>query len=119
MQTFGMPYIQFFTQDGEELHVLKSNPMKLTYKITEMESLRNDELGFYGKLTDQDMEKLVRDSMEREYIIDRDYLIENGMLRFPAFWAFDRIRGVWDNVGVNVLDVNGTLETRFYTLRDI
>jgi hypothetical protein len=84
-----------------------------------MESLRNDELGFYGKLTDQDMEKLVRDSMEREYIIDRDYLIENGMLRFPAFWAFDRIRGVWDNVGVNVLDVNGTLETRFYTLRDI
>jgi hypothetical protein len=119
MQTFGMPYIQFFTQDGEELHVLKSNPMKLTYKITEMESLRNDELGFYGKLTDQDMEKLVRDSMEREYIIDRDYLIENDMLRFPAFWAFDRIRGVWDNIGVNVLDVNGTLETRFYTLRDI
>jgi len=119
MQTFGMPYIQFFAQDGEELHVLKSNPMKLTYKISEMESLRNDDLGFYGKLTDADMEKLVEDSRSGEYIIDRDYIIENEMLRFPAFWAFDRIRGVWDNIGVNVLDVNGTLETRFYTLRDV
>jgi hypothetical protein len=119
MQTFGMPYIQFFAQDGEELHVLKSNPMKLTYTISEMESLRNDELGFYGKLTDDDMEKLVKDSRAGEYVVDRDYLIENEMLRFPAFWAFDRIRGVWDNIGVNVLDVNGTLETRFYTLRDV
>src|SRR3989344_1915576 len=40
MKTFGMPYIQFFTDGGVELDVLKSKPMVLTYKIADMEALR-------------------------------------------------------------------------------
>jgi len=118
MKTFGMPYIQFFTQDGEELHVLKSRPMRLTYRIADMAALRENSDQIYEPLTSADMQFLVSASIGRSYRIDREFLINNQLLRFPAFWVFDRKRGVWDNVGITVLDIQGTIQTIFYTIRD-
>jgi hypothetical protein len=118
MKTFGMPYIQFFTQDGAELDVLKSKPMVLTYKIADMDALRKNTDQIYEPLTDRDMQLLVEASRGNPYVIDREFLINNQLLRFPAFWVFDRKRGIWDNVGVSVLDTQGTIKTIFYTVRD-
>lgn len=117
MKSFGMPYIQFFGEDGEELHVLSSRPMRLTYRIPDMDALYANTDNIYEPLTSADMELLVRSSQGRQYAIDREFLISNAMLRFPAFWVFDRKRGVWDNVGVDVLDTEGTIRTIFYTQR--
>ena len=118
MKTFGMPYIQFFTQDGEELHVLKSNPMVLTYRIADMEALRTNADRIYRALSHEDMELLVEASRGNPYAIDRQFLINNQLLHFPGFWVFDRERGMWDSVGVSVLDINGTIRSIFYTVRD-
>jgi len=118
MKTFGMPYIQFFSQDGIELDVLKSRPMVLTYRIADMDALRTNKDQIYSPLTDKDMELLVEASRGQPYHIDREFLINNQLLRFPAFWVFDRRRGVWDNIGVSVLDTQGTIRTIFYTIRD-
>lgn len=118
MKSFGMPYIQFFSENGEELHVLRSNPMVLTYKIADMDALRSNTDHIYRALTDADMQLLVQASAGQPYRIDRQFLIDNQMLQFPAFWVFDRKRGVWDNVGVSVLDTQGTIKTIFYTIRD-
>ena len=118
MKSFGMPYIQFFAPGGEELHVRKSKPMVLTYRIPDMDALRNNEKHLYGNLTDADMELLVEASRGAPYRIDREFLINNRLLRFPAFWVFDREAGVWENVGISVLDVDGTIRTTFYTMND-
>ena len=113
-----MPYIQFFPQDGVELDVLKSKPMVLTYRIADMDALRENIDQIYSPLTEKDMQLLVEASRGQPYVIDREFLINNQLLRFPAFWVFDRKRGVWDNVGVSVLDTQGTITTIFYTVRD-
>lgn len=117
MKTFGMPYIQFFTPEGEELHVRSSNPMVLTYRIYHMQALYNAEDNVYPPLTDADMEFLEKASAPGAYEIDRDFLIRTGLLRFPAFWVFDQARGVWDNVGVDVVDKSGVIRSIFYTIR--
>lgn len=117
MQSFGMPYIQFFTEKGEELHVMSGKPMLLTYKIPGMQDLRSNTDGFpYGKLTDADMQLMIDASRGYPgFPITREFLIKNRLLRFPPFWVFDRQKGVWDNVGMRVLDVAGTIQTVFYT----
>lgn len=117
MKSFGMPYIQFFAPNGEELHVLSSNPMTLTYRIADMDALRNNTDHIYRALTDADMKFLVSASAGQPLRINRQFLIDNDMLQFPAFWVFDRRRAVWDNVGVSVLDTQGTIQTIFYTIR--
>jgi hypothetical protein len=119
MKSFGMPYIQFMSDTGKELHVLKSNPMTLSYRIANMKELRNNSAKIYEAVTDADMVKLVQASKLPGYPIDRQYLIDNNMLRFPAFWVFDRTRGVWDNVGVKVMDTDGLIESPFYTISSI
>lgn len=118
MKSFGMPYIQFFAPGGEELHVFSSNPMQLTYTIANMDDLRANTDRIYRALTDEDMNILVEASKGRPYAIDREFLISHQMLQFPAFWVLDRRRGVWDNVGVTVLNPQGTIQTVFYTIRD-
>jgi hypothetical protein len=120
MKTFGMPFIQFFSPEGEELHVLSSNPMVLTYKIANMDELRNNTLAIYGPLTSADMLFLVKSSSNSSepYPIGREFLIKNGLLRFPPFWVFDRRAGVWNSVGVSVLDTDGTIKTEFYTIKN-
>lgn len=120
MKTFGMPFIQFFSPEGEELHVLSSNPMVLTYKIVNMQELRDNTLAIYGPLTDSDMQLLVNTSSNSSnaYPIDRQFLIENGLLKFPAFWVYDRRGGVWNSVGISVLDTAGTIKSEFYTIKN-
>lgn len=117
MQSFGMPYIQFFTDKGEELHVMSSKPMLLTYKIAGMKDLQNNTDGFpYGKVMDADMQLMIDASRGYPgFPITREFLIKNSLLRFPPFWVFDRHKGVWDNVGMRVLDTSGTIQTVFYT----
>lgn len=117
MKTFGMPYIQFFTPEGEELQVFSENPMKLTYKIVHMKELYENTDQIYRPLTNEDMEVLVDASIGIGYPIDREFLIKHGLLNFPAFWVFDRHAGVWDNIGIRVKNVNGEIETLFYTAR--
>lgn len=118
MKTFGMPYIQFFAPDGEELHVLRSRPMVLTYTIVDMQALRTNADKIYRPLTDADLQLLVDASVGQPYRIDRQFLIDHQMLQFPAFWVLDRKRGVWDNIGVSVLSTQGVIKSLFYTIRD-
>ncbi|MFQ5662021.1 MAG: hypothetical protein ACE5F2_02095 [Candidatus Paceibacteria bacterium] len=120
MKTFGMPFIQFFSPSGEELHVLSNNPMVLTYKIANMSELRRNTLAIYSPLTNEDMKFLVDVSSKspRAYPIDREFLISNQMLRFPAFWVYDRRAGVWNSVGISVLDTSGTIKSEFYTIKN-
>ena len=117
LKTFGMPYIQFVGTEGEALYIDRSNPIMLTNQIAEMEALKTAADGIYDPLTDADMEKLVADSESiGGFPINRQYLIDNQMLRFPAFWVFDRNRGMWDNTGIRVIDVGGRIETLFHNI---
>ena len=120
MQSFGMPYIQFFTPGGEELHIVRSEPMVLTYRIAGMQDLRDNTNGFpYGKLTEQDMQKMVDASKsDPGYPVTREFIIKNNLLVFPPFWVFDRKKGVWTNEGMRVLDTGGTIQSIFYTIND-
>lgn len=119
MQTFGMPYVQFFAPDGEELHVLERNPMTLTYQIPHMQALFDNADNIYWPLTIADMQRLVdaSASSRERYPITREFLIENGLINFPAFWVYDRNAGVWEGVGMRVNNLDGEIESPFYTLR--
>lgn len=121
MVTFGMPYIQFFTPSGEELHVLKSHPMRLVQKMApiDMERLKsNSDAQAERGLTEQDLRALVDASTFGDYALTFEYLAKHHLDHFPAYWVFDRTAGVWDNIGMNVLDMDGTVETYFYTIND-
>src|SRR3989344_4468426 len=119
MQSYGMPYIQFFTPDGTELDVRSGKPMLLTYKIAAMRELReNVDDNPAGPLTDAQMQELLAASKgNRGFPITRDWLVERKLYTFPPFWVFDRKGGVWDNVGIRVLDGAGTIQTPFYTVK--
>ena len=120
MKTFGMPFVLFVNEDGDTLHILKSNPMLLRNQISEMEALRTNEDQVYEPLTDADMIFLKAQSDELGgYPIDRSFLIDNGLVRFPAFWVYDQLKGIWENIGVKILSTDGEIETIFYTLNDV
>jgi len=119
MQSYGMPFIQFFSQDGAELDVAKSNPMLLTYKIAGMEALRtNADRNPTGELTLDQMELMLAVSKGNPgFPITRDFLVNQKLYTFPPFWVFDRKGGVWDNIGIRVLDISGTIQAPFYTIK--
>ena len=119
MKTFGMPYIQFFdTETDEELYVFSSSPMTITHQIYHMDLLYKNVDELYGPLTEDDMIFLVDKTEELGgYPIDRQFLINNELLKFPAWWCFDQDRGIWDNIGIKVLDKNGLIEAQFYTIK--
>jgi hypothetical protein len=119
MRTYGMPYIQFFTLEGEELYVLASNPLALTYTIPQIQDLYAASPEGLPPLTDADMQLLENVSAGGGYPIDREFLTRNGLLRFPAFWVFDHQTGVWDNVGINVVDKSGIIRSPFYTVKGV
>jgi hypothetical protein len=118
MKTLGMPYIQFFTPSGEELQVMKSKPMVLTYRLSGMDDLWNNTYNFpQGKLTKEDMQTLIAASTgEKGFPITSEWIMNHKLLTFPPFWVFDRHKGVWDNVGMRVLDMQGTIQAPFYTM---
>ena len=119
MQSYGMPYIQFFTPDGTELDVRSGKPMLLTYKIAAMRELReNVDDNPAGPLTDAEMQELLAASKGNPgFPITRDWLVSRKLYTFPPFWVFDRKGGVWDNIGIRVLDLAGTIQTPFYTIK--
>ena len=108
--------------DGERtfLHPVLRWLEALTYKIAGMQDLRDNTDGFpYGKLTDQDIEKLLLASKsDPGYPVTREFIIKNKLLMFPPFWVFDRKKGVWTNEGIRMLNADGTIQTIFYTIND-
>jgi len=71
-----------------------------------------------GNLTDEQMQLLSTVSRgDPGFPITRDFLVEQKLYTFPPFWVFDRHAGVWDNIGVRVLDMSGTIQTPFYTVK--
>jgi hypothetical protein len=121
MQTFGMPYIQFYDKEGRELFVKKSLPIKLVYKMYHMEDLYSGDTKIYEPVTEKDVSEMIAfcKNSKEEYPITRQFLIDNQLLKFPAWWIFDQSKGVWDNVGYKLLDSSGTIETIFYTIKDV
>lgn len=120
MKTFWMPFIVFIDDNGERIHILKNNPMILKTKIQEMNALKTNQDHIYSELTDKDMKFLVEKSKEIWwYKIDRLFLAENDLLRFPAFWVFDQSTWIWWNIWVNVISEEWVIETLFYTLSKI
>ncbi len=122
MKTFWMPYILFKTKEWETIHVLKSNPMVLQNQISEMNALKTNQDKIYEELTDEDLEYIVKKSEELWwYPIDRDFLTNPDYLlvRFPAFWMFDQIKWVWENVWMRLINVEWLSEMEFYTLSDL
>jgi hypothetical protein len=121
MRSYGMPYIQFFAPSGEELDVKKSTPMLLTYKVAGMKDLfENIDRNPGGKVTPDIMQTLVSASQgDPGFPITREFLVKNKLYAFPPFWVLDRQSGVWDNVGIRVLDVAGTIQAPFYTINDM
>ena len=116
MKSYGMPYIQFFTLSGEELDVQKSKPMILTYRVPGMQDMRDniDDLPS-GPLTDAGIQTLVAASAgDSGFPITSEFLVRNGLLSYPPFWVLDRKSGVWDNTGIRVLDVEGTIQALLY-----
>ena len=121
MKTFWMPYIQFFDNDTrKELFVYKSDPMILQNNIYHMQELYDNYDGIYEALTKDDMEFLVEYSKKQWwYPIDFDFLTQNNFLRWPAWWALDRNKWVWEAIPAKVLTVDGLIETRFYSINDL
>ena len=65
------------------------------------------------------MQTLVNASVgEKGFPITANFLVKDDLLTFPPFWVFDRKAGVWDNIGVRVLDTSGTIQMPFYTIND-
>ena len=121
MESLGMPYIQFFAPDGQQLDVMKSDPMLLTYAIPGWQDMKDN---YYnrpeGALTDQQIQSLVTASQSdpNGFPITAQFLADNKISTFAAFWVFDRKSGVWDNEGMRLLDSNGTMQAPFYTVND-
>ena len=117
MKTFGMPYVLFVADNGERIHILKSNPMLLRTSIQEMTALTTGSDHIYGPVTTQDFQSLMDASKKLGgFPINRQYLIDHQMLRFPAFWDFDQAKGTWVNIETRVVSLEGTVETQFYTI---
>jgi hypothetical protein len=121
MQTFGMPYVQFYDKNGNELFVKKSKPIRLVYKMYHMEDLYSGSTKIYAPVTTKEVEEMIAfcKNNKEQYPITREFLIETRLLKFPAWWIFDQSKGVWENEGYKLLDTNGTIETIFYTIKDM
>ena len=121
MQTFGMPYIQFYDKDGNELFVRKSSPIKLEYDMYHINDLYSGNTNVYEPITEQEMQQIIGfcNKSTVKYPIDRQFIIDNNLFKLPAWWIFDQGRGIWDNVGYRLIDTKGKTETLFYTVKDI
>jgi hypothetical protein len=66
------------------------------------------------------MEYLLMYSNEKGwYPIDFDFLTKNNFLRWPAWWALDRRKWIWESIPSKVLSVNWLIETEFYSINDL
>ncbi len=118
MKTFWMKYLQLFTPDWkEELHIRKTSPALITQKIYHMKELYEWSDHIYAPITDKDMKFLVDKSKELWwYPINREFLISNNLLRWPAHWTLNRTKWTWENIWVRVTDINWVIEAQYYTI---
>jgi len=122
METLGMPYIQFFDSKGERLYVKRSHPIKLTSKPYHMDILFEGKgIAYSEMVTERDMEFMLSFSQnsKEEYPITMDFLINNNLLKYPAWWIFDQNKGIWENIGFKLINIDGTMDTIFYTINDV
>jgi len=120
MKTFWMPYIQFIDNvSWKELFIRSSNPMILQNHIYHMKELYNNHDKIYEKVTDSDMDFLVKTSETLGwYPITFNFLIKNNLLRWPVWWVLDRKTWIWGSVWSRVLDVSWFVELPFYSIKD-
>ncbi len=120
MKTFWMPYIQFIDKDTwKELFIKSSDPMILQNQIYHMKELYENHDKIYQELTKDDMLFLVQKSEELWwYPIDFDFLTQNNILRWPAWWSLDRVTWIWHNVWCRVVNVDWLVELPFYHIDD-
>jgi hypothetical protein len=118
MKTFGMPYLQIYDTEGNELHIRKSKPALLHNKIYHMKALYDNYDHIYTAITDEDMAYLVAASKTDPtgFPITRAWLIDNHMLKWPSWWCLNRTKWVWEAVGQRVIDPSGVIETQYYTI---
>jgi hypothetical protein len=116
MKTFGMPYMQIFDLEGNEVQIRKTHPAVLTNRIYHMKELYENYDKIYTAVTDQDMQYLVDESKKWDFPITREWLIKNNFLRWPAWWMLNRTKWVWESVGHRVIDVKWVIETTYYTI---
>lgn len=121
MKTFWMPYIQFIDEKtGKELFIYKSNPMILQNNIYHMQELYDNYDKIYEAITKEDMKYLVQYSKEKWwYPIDFEFLTKNNFLKWPAWWALDRKKWVWEAIPAKVLNSDWLIETQFYSINDL
>ena len=117
MKSFGMPYIQFVSDSGEELHIMSSNPIGLSYVMV----VFSPEYRATAErpLTDTDIQLLLSASDKHGYPITYELLQKLGMVYVPPFWALDRVRGVWNNIGFKLINKEGLIKTQFYTMKTL
>lgn len=119
MLSYGMPLIQFFTENGEELDVTNENPMTITYRVAGMEDLKkNTDNSLPEPLTDAHMETLFAASKgDPGFPVTAEFMARHKIYTFPPFWVLDRGSGVWDNVGMRIVDISGVIQAPFYTIK--
>jgi len=118
LKTFGMPFIQFYDDEGSEVFIDRSNPMVIVSQIAEMEALKAGSDGVYDPLTDDHLQLLLDYSNESitDYPITREYLIQNELVMFPQWWVLDRLKGKWAAEPFKLLNLSGLVETIFYSI---
>lgn len=118
LKTFGMPFVQFFTDKGEELFIDRSDPVVLTSRITEMQALRSGSDGVYAPVTDELIQTLYDYSQNSDdpYPITKQYLQDNFYVSYPQWWILDRKRGRWNAEPSRVTDLKGGFKTIFYSI---
>ncbi len=94
MKTFGMPYMQIYDTEGNELHIRKTHPALLRNKIYHMKELYDNYDHIYTAITGEDMNYIVAASKTDPtgFPITRAWLISNHMLKWPAWWCLNRTK---------------------------
>jgi len=123
MKTFWMPYIQIFNlSTNEELYIKKDLPAKLTVQVQNMKELYENHDKIYEAITAKDMQFLLDSTdkicwiKENCYPINRQWLIDNEFVKWPAWWVLNRTKWTWENVWAKILDTKWKFETIFYSV---
>lgn len=116
MVTFWMPYIQIIDNiSWRELFTKSSDPIILQNTIYHMNELYNNEDWLYWEVTTEDIEYLYNISQDLWwYPIDFDFIVNEGMLRWPARWTLNRTKWIWRSVPHRLIDLDWTVELPFY-----
>lgn len=113
--SFGMPFLTAHTPDGERLFVpYDAGATIKVFPYTDVTILKAAEL------TEEQIDELMEVSAQGGYPISSDWTWENNTyINLPTYWQLDQRDGVWLNVGMRLLDRNGTLEAPFFTLKKV